>query len=122
MQQRTVPPLFGYFATCIHFGQTITGYVLYSPFSANTVLSKSYMKNVTPTSLCQSYYQKVYPEQSCRQQNFLYNTILSLKNMCNFKDCRRLCAYISLYLNTRKLPKLAKLGHGRCFLLHIHVV
>jgi len=35
--------------------------------------------------------------------------------MCNFKDCRRLCSYIMLYLNTRKLPKIAKLGHGRCF-------
>ena len=39
--------------------------------------------------------------------------------MSNFKDCRRLYSYISLYLNTRKLPKIAKLGHGRCFLQSI---
>ena len=36
--------------------------------------------------------------------------------MCSFKDCLRLGSYIILYWSTRKLPKIAKLGHGRCFL------
>jgi len=40
MQQQIVPSISSYFVTCIHFGQTITGHVLYSPFSANTLLSK----------------------------------------------------------------------------------
>ena len=75
------------------------------------VVPRPVVNDVAATSLC--------AEQSCRQLYFLlymYNKNLILKNMCTFKDCRRLCSYIMLYLNTRKLPKIAKLGHGRCFL------
>ena len=53
---------------------------------------------------------------------FLYNKHFILKNMCNFKGCRRLCSYIMLYLNTRKLPKIAKVGHGRCMIVYVVIV
>ena len=62
------------------------------------------VNDATATSLCQSYYEKVYPEHSHRQLYifFLYNTNLILKNMCNFKDCRRLCSYILEHTETAK--------------------
>ena len=76
------------------------------------VVPRPAVNDVTAISLCQSYYEKVYPVDN--YSFVLYNTNLISKN--NFKDCRRLCSYISLYLNTRNLSKIAKLGHGRCFL------
>ena len=68
------------------------------------------------TPLPQAFHPDVHPDNYII---FLYNINLILKNMCTFKDCRRLCSYISVYLNARKLPKIAKLGHGRCFLQSI---
>ena len=65
------------------------------------------VNDVTATSICQSYYEKVYLGHSRRQLYFfyLYNQNLILKNMCIFKDYRRLCSYIICVLERMKTAK-----------------
>ena len=88
----------------------------YEPELYMILVPRPVVNNVTATSLCQPYYERVYTAID-NYRNFLaQQKNLILKNMCKFKDCRHLCSYIRLYLNTRKLPKIVKLGHGRCFL------
>ena len=90
IQQRTGSSIFSYFVTLIHFGQTTTGHVLSCPRSASHT-----MKKFTPSTAVDNYIVFLVQQKV-------------LKNMCTFKDCRRLCSYIMLYLSIRKMPKIAQ--------------